>query len=96
MYTSQADLLNEETTNNEAIRVVEPDVVLELGAAKCPLLGLKSMKALRALEPGQIIEIVTSGRGAEKALRRVAWMSGNELLGMGQQGAQFKHWLKKV
>jgi len=96
MYLPQADLLNEETTNNEAIRVVEPDVVLELGAAQCPLLGLKSMKALRALKSGQIIEIVTSGRGAGKALRRVAWMSGNELLRMGQEGEQFKHWLKKA
>ena len=96
MSSSQAELLREETADNEAIGVADPDIVLELGATKCPLLGLKSMKALRALESGQVIEIVTDGRSAEKALRRIAWMSGNELLGMCLAGEQFKHWLKKA
>lgn len=96
MYLSQAELLRKEATNRDFVGVVDPDVAIELGGAKCPLLGLKSMKALRALKSGQIIEIITNGRSAEKALRRVARMSGNELLGIYREGEQFKHWLKKA
>lgn len=96
MCSSQAELPQKGTVDNETSGVADPDVVLELGTTKCPLLGLKSMKALRALKSGQIIEIITDGRSAEKALRRIAWMSGNELLGMCLAGEQFKHWLKKA
>lgn len=73
-----------------------PDVTLNLGGMGCPLLGLKSMMALRALEPGRTIEITTTGTDARKTLGRVSWMTGTQLIAVHQQNGQFKHLLRRA
>lgn len=72
-----------------------PDAALDLGTLRCPMLGLKSMKALSNLEPGQTIEITTARPGAEKALRRIAWMTGATLVVTYEKDGEFEHHLRK-
>lgn len=99
---SQNLTLNDETFRLPEIGIAEeplidrPDVTLNLGGIGCPLLGLKSMMALRALEPGQMIEITTTGTDARRALGRVSWMTGTQLIAIHQRGGQFKHLLRKA
>jgi TusA-related sulfurtransferase len=72
-----------------------PDVALDLGSLRCPMFGLKSMIALRSLEPGQSLEITTKNPGARKALGRVSWMTKTEMVASYEDRGQFKHLLKK-
>jgi len=72
-----------------------PDATLDVGALGCPMLGLKSMMALRRLKPGQTLEIATAGPRAGKALRRVAWMTGSTLTAVREDDGKFKHLLRK-
>jgi len=73
----------------------KPDITLNLGNTKCPIFGLKSMKALRNLEPGQNIEIVTFNPGTGKALKRVSWMTGTKIIAAHEENGQFKYLLRK-
>lgn len=72
-----------------------PDETLDLGAMHCPLLGLKTMKALKRLDPGQTVEISTTGNDASRAFKRVSWMSGAQLISVREEEGQFKHLLRK-
>jgi tRNA 2-thiouridine synthesizing protein A len=74
---------------------IGPDVALDVGTLGCPMLGLKSMKALRSLEPGQTLEITTTGPAAGKALRRVAWITGTKLAAVREEDGKFKFLLRK-
>jgi TusA-related sulfurtransferase len=71
------------------------DIVLDLGNTKCPIFGLKSMKALRKLELGQKIEIVTFNSSAGKALKRVSWMTGTKVIDFYEEDGQFRYLLRK-
>jgi TusA-related sulfurtransferase len=73
----------------------KPNVTLDLGSTGCPMFGLKSMKALRILEPGQTIEITTTNSRSEKALGRVSWMTSTKLIAVHEEDGQFKHLLRK-
>ena len=68
---------------------------LDVGALGCPMLGLKSMMALRGLKAGQTLEIATAGPRAGKALRRVAWMTRSELTSVREEDGRFKFLLRK-
>lgn len=73
-----------------------PDATLDLGNIGCPLLGLKSMSALRRLKRGQTIEITSTHPGARKALGRVSWMTKSKLIAVHEEGGHFTHVLRKV
>jgi hypothetical protein len=57
MYSSQIAIHQPLWERNEPayIAAAVPNTTLELGALRCPLLGLKSMKAPKSLDPGQTI-----------------------------------------
>jgi TusA-related sulfurtransferase len=73
----------------------ESDIVLDLDHTKCPVFGLKSMMALRKLERGQKIEIVTFNRSSGKALKRVSWMTGTKMIDFYEEDGQFRYLLRK-
>jgi len=99
MY-SQDLTMNDEIGRVPAIGIAEhpvnvPDVALDLGSTGCPMFGLKSMKALRGLKPGQIITIATTNPRARKVLGRVSWMTNTKLIAIYEEDGQFKHLLRK-
>jgi len=80
---------------SEHVVAEKPDITLNLGSTKCPIFGLKSMKALRNLGLGQNIEIATFNPSAGKALKRVSWMTGTKLIDVNEKDGQFKYLLRK-
>lgn len=68
---------------------------LDLGSMKCPMLGLKSMQALRNLKKGESIVIATNGAGARKAIGRVSWMTGTRLVTTFEADGKFQHLLRR-
>jgi TusA-related sulfurtransferase len=73
----------------------KPEVDLNLGSTGCPMFGLKSMKALLGLKPGQTLEISTTNPRARKVLGRVSWMTNTKLIDVYEEDGQFKHLLRK-
>lgn len=100
MY-SQDLTMNEEIGRVPATSIAEhpvsdkPEVTLNLGSTGCPMFGLKSMKALRGLKPGQTLEIATTNPRAKKALGRVSWMTNTKLIAIYEEDGQFNHLLRK-
>ena len=71
------------------------DSAIDLGSMKCPMLGLKSMQALRNLKKGESIVIATDSAGARKAIGRVSWMTGTRLVTTLEKDGKFKHLLRR-
>lgn len=73
-----------------------PVATLDLGDVGCPLLGLKSMKALNRLKSGQTMEITTRHPGARKALGRVSWMTRSRLIAAFEDNGRFTYVLRRA
>jgi tRNA 2-thiouridine synthesizing protein A len=63
----------------------------------CPQPVIKSKKALRALEIGQVLEILTTDPGSKKDIPAWAHVTGQELLISEERGSQeFRFLVKRV
>ena len=83
------------TVMEDSFNTEEIESSIDLGSMKCPMLGLKSMQALRNLKKGESIVIATDSAGARKAIGRVSWMTGTRLVTTLEKDGKFKHLLRR-
>jgi len=60
---------------------ITPDETLDVRGISCPMPTLKTAKAMKSMEPGQIIEVLGTDPGTKKDMPKLAKKSGNEWLG---------------
>jgi tRNA 2-thiouridine synthesizing protein A len=61
----------------------------------CPMPVVKTAKAMKALEPGQVLEVLASDRGAIKDIPAWAGQTGNELLEWHEDGETLVFHIRK-
>jgi len=61
----------------------------------CPLPILKAKKALALMASGEVLQVLTTDRGAVRDFQAFAKQTGNELLAQVDQGSWFEHYLKR-
>ena len=74
---------------------IKVDKTLDAKGLVCPMPLLKSKKAIDALEPGQILEILGTDEGSKIDLPGWCERVGHTYLGVKEEGSYFKFYIKK-
>ncbi|MGM0750950.1 MAG: sulfurtransferase TusA family protein [Bacillota bacterium] len=71
------------------------DKVLDAKGLACPMPIVKTRKAIKEIEAGQILEVQTTDKGAKSDLTAWAKSTGHELLDSKEENDVFTFWIKK-
>jgi len=74
---------------------MQADKVLDAKGLACPMPIVKTKKAVDGLEPGQVLEIHATDKGAKNDLAAWAKSGGHELLKHEEENEVLKFWIKK-
>ena len=74
---------------------VKPDQVLDVKGLCCPMPVVKAKKAMDALEPGQVLEILGTDPGSKGDMPAWANRAGHEFLGESEEDGVFHFWVRK-
>ncbi|MBE9519539.1 MAG: sulfurtransferase TusA family protein [Proteobacteria bacterium] len=74
---------------------IKVDKTLDAKGLECPMPLLKSKKAIDALEPGQILEVLGTDEGSRIDLPGWCERVGHTYLGVKEEGSYFKFYIKK-
>ena len=87
------DTTGPDTTSNATTK---PDSTLDATGLLCPLPVLKARRALKAVPPGGILEVLATDPGATKDFQHFCQTTGCEMIASGQQpGGVLRFVLKK-
>jgi tRNA 2-thiouridine synthesizing protein A len=73
-----------------------PDVRLDCLGLFCPIPVLKTREAMKGLQPGQVLEMVSDDPGSEADMKSWSVRTGHELLEIDKNGAVFRFLLRKA
>ncbi len=74
---------------------VTPDKVLDTSGLNCPLPVLKTKKALEELQPGQVLEVISTDPGSKADIPAFCQRTGHELVAMEEQDGKYIYYIKK-
>lgn len=75
---------------------IKPDVTLDARGLSCPMPVLKTAKAMKSMESGQILEVLGTDPGTKNDMPKLAKKGGNEWLGfLDDEGSFYRFYLKK-
>lgn len=69
---------------------------LDTSGLSCPLPILKSKKALKALNIGDILKIISTDPGSKKDIASWARVTGQELLSDSEENGKFIYFVKRL
>ena len=72
------------------------DVHIDARGALCPMPILELAKAMRALAPGTLVELVSTDRGLEADLPAWCQATGNPLVHMARREHCYVGWVRKA
>ncbi len=72
------------------------DKVLDAKGLNCPLPILKSKKALKDMEPGQTLEVLSTDPGSVADFQAFSRTTGNELVEHSEDGGVYTFLIKKA
>jgi TusA-related sulfurtransferase len=70
-------------------------VVLDARGLLCPMPIVKTAKAMKELEPGQVLKVMATDRGSLADIPAWAQSTGNELLEHSEEGDTLVFFLRK-
>jgi len=70
---------------------ITADHVLDVKGLKCPMPVLKTKVRFKTMNPGEILEVITTDPGSRKDLPAWAGKTGNRLLGSREEGTEIYH-----
>jgi tRNA 2-thiouridine synthesizing protein A len=77
------------------IMAVVPDKTLDCLGLYCPMPVLKTRDAIRALGPGQVLEMLSDDPGSEPDMKTWSERTGHELIEVERRGAVFRFLIRK-
>lgn len=73
----------------------EPAVTVDASGLECPLPILKAKKALSGMQPGQVLEVITTDRKAKQDFDAFCRQTGNPLLEHRDVEGKVHHFLQR-
>lgn len=70
--------------------------VLDAKGLACPMPIVKTKKALKDMEPGQVMEVQATDKGSTADLKAWAGSSGHQYLGTTEEDGILKHYVRKA
>ncbi len=74
---------------------INVDEVVDARDLMCPMPVLAATKAMRLLEPGQVLKVLATDKGSLSDMPAWAEDSGNELLSAGTEDGVFVFYIRK-
>ncbi|MED4206458.1 sulfurtransferase TusA family protein [Neobacillus mesonae] len=74
---------------------IEANVVLDAKGLSCPMPIVKTKRAMDHLESGQVLEVQATDKGSKADIKAWADSTGNQYLGIIEEGEVLKHYLRK-
>lgn len=71
------------------------DKILDAKGLACPMPIVKTKKSMNDMEPGQVLEIHATDKGAQADLAAWSRSGGHELVQSTEENGVFKFWIKK-
>lgn len=68
---------------------------LDLKGLCCPMPIIKTAKAMKTVEPGQMVEVLATDPGSQADFKAWAQSTGNQLVESDQSGGVYRFVLKK-
>lgn len=81
--------------SEENLKDVKATETLDARGLGCPMPLLKAKKVFEGLKSGEILEIVGTDPGSKNDFPSWAERTGNEYLGVVEEGEHYKFYLKK-
>ncbi|MBM7573271.1 sulfurtransferase TusA family protein [Aquibacillus albus] len=78
------------------MKKLKVNVVLDAKGLACPMPIVKTKKAIKDLEAGQVIEVQATDKGSKADIEAWANSSGHQYLGTFEEGDTLKHYLRKA
>ncbi len=75
--------------------VIKEDQMLDCSGMLCPVPVVKTSKAMKELQSGQVLKMVATDPGAPPDMEAWSRQTGNELLLSTTEGGKFVFFLKK-
>ena len=79
----------------ENVEVIKEDRTLDCSGMLCPMSIVKTSKAMKELEAGQILKMISTDSGSPPDIEAWSRQTGNELLLSTTEGNKFIFYLKK-
>ena len=77
------------------VEVIKEDVLLDCSGLLCPMPIVKTSKAIKELQSGQILKMISTDAGSPPDIAAWSRQTGNELLLSTTEGNKFVFYLKK-
>ena len=78
------------------VDVIKEDVLLDCSGLLCPMPIVKTSKAMKELQGGQVLKMVATDAGAPPDIAAWSRQTRNELLLSTEDGGKFVFFLKKA
>ncbi len=75
---------------------IQETETLDARGLLCPMPVVKTAKAMKTLEPGQVLKLMATDRGSIKDIPAWAQTTGNELLDWHEEGDTLVFFLRKA
>ncbi len=75
---------------------LKPDVTIDCVGLYCPMPIVHTTKQIKAMQPGQILEVVADDEGVKQDMPSWAKMTGNEFLGIEEVGGKYHVFVRKA
>jgi TusA-related sulfurtransferase len=75
---------------------MQADEVLDCYGLLCPMPIIQTAKKIKELEVGQVLEVVSTDAGIKEDMPAWCRQTGQEYLGLEEDGEVFKVYVKKV
>jgi len=78
------------------VEVIKEDVLLDCSGLLCPMPIVKTTKAMKELQSGQILKMISTDAGSPPDIAAWSRQTGNELLLSTTEGNKFVFFIKKA
>ncbi len=72
------------------------DQILDCVGLYCPMPIVKTSQQIKKMKVGDILEVITDDKGIKQDMPAWCEATGNECLGMEEQGGEIKVYVKKI
>ena len=72
------------------------DAVLDCVGFYCPMPIVHTAKKVKEMKPGQVLEVIADDEGIKQDMPNWAKMTGNEYLGIEEEGGKLHVFVKKL
>ena len=79
----------------DVIEVIKEDQVLDCSGMLCPMPIVKTTKAMKELQSGQVLKMIATDAGSPPDIEAWSRQTGNELLRSTTENNKFVFFLKK-